>query len=322
MGHEYQIPAGMHAISPELLDLRPDSDVDHDLLHPRPVTDEKNVWFYWNTGFTSMHPYSQRNVRIWHRRLSRLGWVVRILDVQPGSPLNVANFLDVTDPALFPQAFIDGTLTGPHAVQHKSDLVRFPLLLKYGGVYADVGMLQIGDFDRLWRETVGNPDSPYDVFSYSMGNPTVSIANYMMCTKKDNPLFLRSHKLLLALWGEDGGKTSTDDMRKSALIKEVPQLPYSGSFTEDGRTYGPEEVSNMLADYIIQGQACEYSPLTSPISPRPVLTSGGSDVGYADCRPRGWVGRTKVFGGARVCDGLHGSPAVQRVHQLERDAGI
>lgn len=251
---DYQIPKGMHAIQSDLLDLRPDSDVDHDLLHPSPVTDEKNIWFFWHSGFTNMHPYSQRNIRAWHRRLSKLGWVIRVMDRQPGSPLNIANFLDITNPETFPKAFRDGTIGGDHGIQHTSDLVRWPLLLKYGGVYADVGMLQIGDLDRLWHETVGNPNSPYEVLAHEGPGP-MQLSNYFLCSNRNNPLFLRAHKLFLALWDEDGGKTSTDGMHASPLLKGVPKMSYSGSFTENGRTYGPEEVGIMLTDYIIQGQA-------------------------------------------------------------------
>jgi len=145
----YLPPAGLHDIPVDQLDLRPDSEIDHDILHPKPVTDEKNIWFFWHTGYKHMHPYTKRNVRGWHRRFSRQGWTVRVLDRQPDSPLNVSQYLDVTDPALFPTAFTDNTLCGSYALQHTSDLVRFPLLLKYGGVYSDVGMIQIGDLDRL-----------------------------------------------------------------------------------------------------------------------------------------------------------------------------
>lgn len=251
----YDLPKGMHAIPTELLDLRPDSEIDHDLMHPKPVSDsEKNVWFFWHSGFPNMHPYSQRNVRAWHRRFSKFGWIIRILDKHPGSPLNVANFLDITDPETMPRCFRDGTIGGDHGIQHTSDLVRWPLLLKYGGVYADVGLLQIGDLDRLWSQTVGNPESPYEVLSYSGGEPEqMQLTNYFLCSRRNNPLFLRAHKLFLALWNEDGGKTSTDGMRHSPLLKGIPWLEYSGSFTENGITYGPADVSALLTDYIIQG---------------------------------------------------------------------
>ena len=41
----YQIPKGVHAIPSHILDLRPDVEVDHDLLHPKTITDEKNIWY-------------------------------------------------------------------------------------------------------------------------------------------------------------------------------------------------------------------------------------------------------------------------------------
>ncbi|KAI4862402.1 hypothetical protein F4820DRAFT_430540 [Hypoxylon rubiginosum] len=253
---DYPLPRGMHVVPPALLDGRSDAEVDHDLLHPRPVSDEKNVWFFWHSGYATMHAYAKRNVRAWHRRLSRRGWAVRVLDRVPGSASDVANFLDVADPRTFPRAFIEGTLSGRYAVQHVSDLVRFPLLLRYGGVYADVGFLQIGDLDRLWRETVADPASPYEVLSYNMGGVEGRrLTNYFLASRRDNPMFERCHRLLLALWGADGGKTSTEGMHLSPLLKGVPLMTSSLTIEEEGRTIGPEEVGRLLSDYIIQGQA-------------------------------------------------------------------
>jgi Capsular polysaccharide synthesis protein len=251
----YPLPAGLHAIPTHLLDLRLDSEVDHDLLHPKPVSDEKNVWFFWHTGYTHMHPYTQRNIRAWHRRFSKQGWTIRILDRLPSSPLNVANFLDISDPGTFPRAFVDGTIGGDYAPQHTSDLVRWPLLLKYGGVYADVGMIQIGDLDRLWCETVGNPASRFEVLSYNVGgadkpNPT----NYFLMSGRNNPLFARCHRLFLELWAADGGKTSTEGMHSSPLLRGLPLMGGSFTIEEGDRKIGAEEVSRMLTDYIAQGQ--------------------------------------------------------------------
>ncbi|KAF1351085.1 hypothetical protein BDV97DRAFT_294699 [Delphinella strobiligena] len=252
----YPVPIGLHVIPPNLLDLRPDSEIDHDLLHPKPVSGDKNIWFFWHNGFTHMHPYTQRNVRAWHRRFYPQGWTIRVIDRLPSSPLNVANFLDVSDPNNFPCAFTNGTITGTYAAQHTSDLVRWPLLLKYGGVYADVGMIQIGDLDRLWRETIGDPASPFEVLSYNTGGDDGgSLTNYFLASGRDNPLFERSHRLFLALWAEDGGRTSTDGIHSSPLLKGAPLM--GGSFTiDDGeRQIGAEEAGKMLTDYIAQGQA-------------------------------------------------------------------
>lgn len=249
----YPIPPGLHPIPTNLLDLRPDSEIDHDLLHPKPISNQKNIWFFWHSGYTTMHPYAQRNIRVWHRRFSPQGWSIRVLDRLSSSPLNVSNFLNTSDPRTFPRAFTDGTISGDYAAQHTSDLVRWPLLLKYGGVYADVGLIQIGDLDRLWRETVGNPSSRFQVLSYDAGG-IGSLTNYFLASGRDNPFFARCHWLLLQLWNEDGGKTSTEGMHGSILLKGVPLM---GEFTieeEGGRIIGKEEVSRMLTDYIIQGQ--------------------------------------------------------------------
>lgn len=251
----YPIPAGLQKIPDHLLDLRPDEEVDQDLLNPKPVADEKNVWFFWHAGYKNMHPYTQRNVRAWHRRLSKHGWIVRVLDRQPSSPLNVANFLDISDPRTFPRAFVDGTIGGDYAAQHTSDLVRWPLLLKYGGVYADVGLMQIGDLNRLWNETIGNPESRFEVVSYNAGGVDGrSLMNYFLASNRNNPLFDRCHRLLLELWAADGGTTSTDGMHSSPLLKEVPLMGGSFTIKEDDKVLGPDQVSRLLTDYIIQGQ--------------------------------------------------------------------
>ncbi|KAJ4152741.1 hypothetical protein LMH87_009263 [Akanthomyces muscarius] len=67
----------MYTIPSERLDLRPDAEVDRVLMQHRPVTDDKNIWFYWHDGYENMYPTAQRTVRAYHRRFSKLGWKVR-----------------------------------------------------------------------------------------------------------------------------------------------------------------------------------------------------------------------------------------------------
>lgn len=263
----YSIPAGAHAIPPAELDLRSDAEIDAILLHPPPMSkspssqtslgehnhnSEKNIWFFWDTGYAAMHPYAQRTVRTYHRRFAPKGWTVRVLDVaSPDSPGNVANFLDVSDPQLFPAAFRNGTITGTYARQHTSDLVRFPLLLAYGGVYADVGLMPVGDLDALWETTVGS-ETPhpvthkrYEVISFQAGiDSEPDLTNYFLATRKGNALFARAHALFLALWAEEGGRTSTDGVHRSPLLRGLP-LPNEGL---------APDVQIALFDYIAQGQ--------------------------------------------------------------------
>jgi hypothetical protein len=95
-------------------------------------------------------------------------------------PLNVSNFLNTSDPHTFPRAFTNGTICGDYAALHTSDL-------KYG---ADVGLIQIGDLDRLWRETVGDPSSRFQVLSYDAGGiGPIGLTNHFLASGRDNPFF-------------------------------------------------------------------------------------------------------------------------------------
>lgn len=262
LSYNYPIPKGVHAIPTHELDLRSDDEIDSVLLNPKPVPEghEKNIWFFWDGGYATMHPYTKRTVRAYHRRFARKGWTIRVVDVADGSPGNVANFLDVSDPANFPKAFREGTITGTYARQHTSDLVRWPLLLRYGGVYADVGLMPIGDVDWLWEDTVGRAGphpttgKRYEVLSYTSGGlvdgregqaAIPDLMNYFLCARPNNPYFLRCHRLFVALWDEDGGKTSTDGMHKSPLLRGAPLI---------GGEDQSEEFRTSLSDYITQGQ--------------------------------------------------------------------
>ena len=118
--------------------------------------------------------------------------------------------------------------------------------------------MQIGNLDRLWRQTVGDPNSRFDLLSYNGGDgKTVGdrqLMNHFLVAGRNNPFFMRCHKLLLALWAADGGKTGTKGMRNSPLLKGLPMMS-GGEFTleENGVTIGPREVDEMLSDYVGSG---------------------------------------------------------------------
>ncbi|KAI8711495.1 hypothetical protein NCS52_01413300 [Fusarium sp. LHS14.1] len=242
----YSIPKGVYAIPDDELDLRSDAEVDDTIKSLRPVTSPKNVWFFWNSGYENLHPYAKRNVRAWHRRLSKKGWEIRVVDLDPKSAGYIGNWIDLDDPNIVPEAFKNGTLDGEFAKQHYSDLVRFPLLVRHGGVYTDVGFMQIGDLDRLWNETVANADSPYEVLSYNADGPrNYSLTNYFIASLPGNAFWQACQDLLLKLWE---GRTNTEGLYKHPLIKGIPLL--GETFTAAGH----EEISRRLTDYIIQGQ--------------------------------------------------------------------
>lgn len=254
MEQPYPIPKGLHAIPPSELDLRPDASIDAELQTFRPVTSSKNVWLFWHSGYANLHPYTARNVRTWHRRFSKKGWTVRVVSTRPDDALHISRFVDTHDAALFPAAFTHGTLAGRYAAQHTSDLVRCPLLLAHGGVYADVGLVPIGDLDALWEKTLGDPvGSGYEVLSFQgEAQRGRYLTNYFLGSTPRNAFFARCHRLLLALWE---GRTDTEGLHAHALLRGVPMQGGDFEIVEDGgRRVGKEEAGRMLTDYIIQGQ--------------------------------------------------------------------
>ncbi|KAJ7248393.1 hypothetical protein C8J57DRAFT_1672910 [Mycena rebaudengoi] len=223
-----------------------------------PSRNSKSIFAFWHSGMATLPPNLLRNVIAWYRRYSPLGWTIYVLDTVPGSPLNVSHYIDTSSPAVVPTAFTGGSLEGTYKPQHISDLIRFPLLLKYGGLYLDVGVLQFGDIDQLWTDVISNPASPYDFAGFTLGDaPFLKITNFAMMCGADNPLVLRAHRILLKIWE---GKTITTGMHAHALVSHVPfvRVPTkdnvdSGSEDQDGLDFQADDAA--MTDYVIQIQA-------------------------------------------------------------------
>ncbi|KAH7090822.1 hypothetical protein FB567DRAFT_618422 [Paraphoma chrysanthemicola] len=202
------------------------------LTSPPPlVPNSKSVYAFWDKGIHNLYPNVLRNVVAWHHRLSHLGWNIYVFDVVPDSPLNITNFLDIADPNVVPDAFRDGTLSGEFKGQHLSDLIRFPLLLKYGGVYMDVGIMLFGDLEGLWTRHIMNPESPFDFAGFTFDLSQVSILSYLLISNANNPLVARAHHLLLKVWE---GKTSTQGMHKDPLISHISFSNVPSEFDTNG----------------------------------------------------------------------------------------
>lgn len=221
---------------------------------PPPSRGAKTIFAFWHSGIKTMPGYLLRNVISWYRRFGPLGWTIYVIDNVPDSPLNMANFIDVTDPTVVPAALIEGKIGGSYKAQVMSDFSRFPLLLKYGGIYLDAGVLQFGDINWVWENHISNPDSPYEYAGMTMGDPPegVTIINFNMMTGPDNPMMLRAHKILMKLWE---GKTSTAGMSRSELVAHVPLLHVSGEVAVSEEGKGKMEIDDeSMTDYAIQIQ--------------------------------------------------------------------
>lgn len=172
----------------------------------------------------------------------------------PGSNLNVSQFIDTSSRSVVPEAFANGTLNGTYAAQHTSDLIRYPLLLKYGGIYLDVGVLQFGDLDWLWNQHILNPASPYDFAGFTMGSPPsgISIVNFAFMCARDNPLIRRAHHILLKVWE---GKTNTSGAHHHSLVNHVPLMHVPQEVEVDDEGQGKMVINDeVMTDYAIQIQ--------------------------------------------------------------------
>ncbi|KAF2265259.1 hypothetical protein CC78DRAFT_579672 [Lojkania enalia] len=224
------------------------------LTSPKPPTaNSKQIFAFWHLGLGSLPPYLLRNVIAWYRRYSPLGWTIYVFDNVPGSPLNVARYIDTSSPSVVPAAFTNGAITGKYTAQHTSDLIRYPLILKYGGIYLDVGILQFGDLDWLWTKRISNPDSPYDFAGFTMGeDPDLSIVNFAFGSKPDNPLVHRAHNILLKVWE---GRTNTTGMHSHPLLSNTPLLRVPSEVEVDDEEQGKIIINaEYMTDYAIQIQ--------------------------------------------------------------------
>jgi hypothetical protein len=244
---------GTSALSYKVLPpISTDGPLPEGLLSPKlPCVNAKSIFAFWHSGIQTLPPNLLRNIIAWYRRFSPLGWTIYVLDNVPDSALNVANFIDTKSPLVVPAAFTNGTLNGHYAAQHTSDLIRYPLLLRYGGVYLDVGILQFGDLDRLWAEHIVNPDSPYDFAGFTMGSD-LQIVNFALMCGANNPLVQRAHHILLQVWE---GKTNTTGAHAHPFVSHVPlmRVPQEVVVEEEGQEKMVID-DEAMTDYAVQIQ--------------------------------------------------------------------
>ncbi|KAH8802504.1 putative capsule polysaccharide biosynthesis protein [Xylogone sp. PMI_703] len=215
-------PAHFQPQSPDLQwipsqDSRSDEEIIAALQEYKPVTGEKNVWAFWDKGFTRMPLWNQRNVISWVRRLGP-SWTVRVLDLVEDSPVNVGRYVDASH---FPDAFNNKTMTGPHVGPHSSDLIRLPCLYLYGGIWVDVGMILFRHLDDLCWNDLTDPESEHGMSALSIEfRPGIgTIFNGFIAARKGNGFVKRWHDIFKEVWK---GRTDSTDMHAHPLLHHLP----------------------------------------------------------------------------------------------------
>ncbi|KAL7809587.1 putative capsule polysaccharide biosynthesis protein [Trichoderma gracile] len=216
---EAEIPVGLKAIPAAKLDLRSDGEIALWLQARHPIKSDKNIWAFWHAGYREMPPWVQRNVINWVRRLGQ-EWTVHLLDRVPNSETNIYHFVEES---FFPDAFNNNTMDGVHVGPHQGDLIRLPLLWKYGGVWMDVGSFLFRHIDDICWKEIEDPSSPYEMGGFVIEiRPGVdTMLNGFIAAKRNNPFIKRWHDIYLTLWR---GKTNSNGFHKSPLLKHLPLL--------------------------------------------------------------------------------------------------
>ncbi|KUL83691.1 hypothetical protein ZTR_07520 [Talaromyces verruculosus] len=210
----------------------PDGEIDHrsavDIVaslktYAAPTASEKNVWAYWHTGWDSMPPWCQRNVIDWVRRLGP-SWTVRVLDSVEDSPMNVTRFIGRE---FLPDAFNTRTMTGRYMATHSADLIRLPLLLLYGGVWMDVGIILIRNLDDIWN-ILADPSSPYEfaAFAFECRPGKLSVINPWLAARKGCALVKRWHDTFVHVWGTS---TECTNLSQHPLLCHLEPYQVGGS---------------------------------------------------------------------------------------------
>lgn len=201
------------------LDTRSDEQIINALLRHQPITSEKNVWTFWDTGFWQMRPYVRRNIIGWVRRLGP-EWTVRVLDFVEGSPLNVYTFLTA---AVFHDAFNSRTMTGPYVGAHSGDVVRLPLLYNYGGVWMDAGTMLFRHIDNICWKALEDTNASYKIAGFAPGTEPGNdvIMNGFIAARKGDEFIKRWHDVYLELWK---GRTNCIGLQDHLLLRQVKKV--------------------------------------------------------------------------------------------------
>jgi Capsular polysaccharide synthesis protein len=96
--------------------------------------DTRIIWAYWDKGLQGMPEICRHSVKSWQVR--NPDWRVIILDDN-----NYQQYVGVSD---LPTTFFS------LKVQHRSDLLRLAVLIRYGGLYLDASTLVFKGFDEIW----------------------------------------------------------------------------------------------------------------------------------------------------------------------------
>ncbi|KAM0815760.1 putative glycosyl transferase [Seiridium cardinale] len=144
-----------------------------------------------------------------------------------GSPNHYSNFIPNTT-EFFPDAFVEGIMSGTHKAPHAADLIRLPLLHLYGGVWVDVGFMLFRNLDDLCWDKLMDPTRDLQLFGFKM---TISAEvamfwNGFIAARKCCVAIKHWHGIFLKLWK---GAGNTAGMSSHPIIRHLPRYEVPSS---------------------------------------------------------------------------------------------
>ncbi|KAI0409292.1 hypothetical protein F4802DRAFT_546083 [Xylaria palmicola] len=194
-------------------DKRTDDEILRSLSQYQPVTSEKNIWGFWDSGLHGMPAWCRRNVISW-ARICGPEWTVRVLDSLPESPNYGAKYV----PKGLPDSFYNGTMDGTHSGPHSADFLRGACLYEFGGAWVDCSIFLMRSMDDICWNQLEDSESPYGVAAPVMRG---GLLNSFIAARKNDPFIKRWHELFMYTWQ---GRTNPDGLAKHPLLE--PIAPY------------------------------------------------------------------------------------------------
>ncbi|KAI1278359.1 hypothetical protein F5Y07DRAFT_72756 [Xylaria sp. FL0933] len=203
------------------LEKRTDEEILSSILEYQPVTSEKNLWTFWDSGVHGMPAWCRRNVISW-ARICGPEWTVRVLDSIPESPNYGGKYI----PKGLPDSFYNKTMDGTHPGPHSADFLRGACLYEFGGAWVDSSTFLMRTMDDICWNKLEDPTCPYNV-----AVPVMSgiLLNSFLAARKHDPFIKRWHDIFMEVWK---GRTNSDGMAQHPLI--APVVPY---FLEKMQSY-------------------------------------------------------------------------------------
>ena len=163
------------------------------------------IWGYWDKGKDNLPGLCQLAVRSWRARHPH--WHIVII-----SDENYKDYVSLSD---LPSTF-DSLI-----VQHRSDIIRLAVLLRYGGVYMDVSTVALKGFDYIWNST--SPDDLLLTTALTFSNG-VSMTNnaLILAPGHDNPVLRELQHRVLAY--SEAPVATRDEMLAHPAFRRVAPL--------------------------------------------------------------------------------------------------